>query len=160
MSGAGGSITSGNRRYFPHHFTEKNKCETRVEQQSPDNKELIDVASNSQSASWQRSSVKLFFTCNTSETKDATEWSMSGLIKNQILSAVFNLLHEPSVGLAGLDLIDGFPGTCLSADWYIGAVKGRKTHSYRDSQWMLIWFVRRNLYIHLQFTLCNFTLYF
>lgn len=41
---------------------------------------------------------------------------MSGLIKNQILGVVFNLLHEPSVGLTGLDLIDGFLGTCLSAD--------------------------------------------
>lgn len=129
MSGAGGSVTSGERSYFPHHFTEKNKRETRVKQESPDNKKLIDVASNSPSASWQRSSVKLFFARNTSETKDATNWSMSGLIKNQILSVVFNLLHEPSVGLAGLDLIDGFPGTCLSADWHIGAVKGEKTHS-------------------------------
>lgn len=131
-SGAASSVTSTESSYFPHHFTEKNQCETHVQhEESPDNKELIDVASNSPSASWQRSSVKLFFARNTSETKGASEWSMSGLIKNQILSVVFNLLHGPSQGLAGLDLIDGFLGTCLSADWHIGAVKGG-AHTVRE----------------------------
>lgn len=51
MSGASGGVTSGERSCFSRHFTEKNKCESRAEQEPTDNAELIGVASNSPSAS-------------------------------------------------------------------------------------------------------------